>query len=436
MKKTFLLIVMALVVSCAVNAQSVEKFESTWPEKHVILQAFLPMHVMHVENWCPEYLTVTELYNYSMFLKVPKTLKVLSVITEINGKSTKGMSTNEFNKILADSTDIMLKYITKVNGKNQLYTSNIQKYKGFGLIEYWRKSNAFWPKGGVLSDADIDYFQYNTYDYVLNDDADQLEQKKLLGAFAEVLDKKGLKRDRENPDLYLYVTLYNDKKIETVYQPRQVTRSSSDSYGRVSTYSYSRSKDTYSRLSGNTNTTTVTEDQGAMRTYVSTDAYMQITVLDAKNTDKATAPKIWQYTFDERLDYVMKLSDYESKIRYYGQMYPLGDDGHYVWRRYSGRDDDHDAYYYGMYVYGKEITGIVPGSFGEKNGIKVGDTLKTDNKGYVYSSSVLFRIGNKYTILEKMGKTVVRASMFKNPTATLTRKDYEGTCPFIHWNDN
>lgn len=394
------------------------------------------MQVQRVENWNPDYLTVTELYNYTMFLKVPSSLKVLSVITEVNGENAKGMSPRKFNKIMANSTEVTLTYITKVNGENKTYTNTIQKYKGYGLIEYWRTNNAFWPKGGVLSDADIDYFQYNTYDYVLNEDADQLEQKKLLGAFAEVLNKKGLRRDRENPDLYLYVTLHNDKNIETVYQPRQVTRTSSDSYGRVSTYSYSRSKDRYSSLSGTTNTRTVTEDQGTMRTYVSTDAYMQITVLDAKNTDKATAPKVWQYTYDERLDYVMKLSDYESKIKYYGQMYPLGDDGHYVWRRYTGRDDNHDAYYYGMYVYGNEITGIAPGSFGEKYGIKVGDTIELDTKGYVNSSSVLFRIGNTYTILKKIGKTVARASLFKKPTAVMTKKDYEGANPFIHWNDN
>lgn len=430
MKRIFLFVIAVLMASVTSSAQLIEDYQGGWPEKHIILQDFNPLAVYHIENWYPEYLTVTELYNYALFTSCPATLKVFSVITEINGQSTKGMEPRTFYDIVAESTEFTLKYITKENGGNRTYSHTLQKYKGYGVIEYWRRNYAFWPKGGVLSDADVDFFQYNTYDFVLNEDVDPLEQKRLLGIFGDILCKKGLKRDSDNPDIYLYVTLHNDKNIETVYQPRQVTRTTSGTYGS-SSYSYS-TKGGYGNLRSNTNTTTVTEDQGTMRTYVSTDAYMQLTILDAKKINETIAPKIWQYTLDEHLDYIMKFSDYEGKIQYYGQMYPLGDDGKFIWRRYCGRDNSQAAYFWGFFLYRGKVSGIVPGSFAEKNGIKIGDSGNWIEKGEkVKNSTVLYKAGNRYSVLKSIGKVKIKASMFKDPTFTMNGDQFDGACPFI-----
>ena len=48
--------------------------------------------VQRLSYWAPDYLTITNNWNNLYFTQTVSTLKTLSVITEINGESTKGIS--------------------------------------------------------------------------------------------------------------------------------------------------------------------------------------------------------------------------------------------------------------------------------------------------------------------------------------------------------
>ena len=147
-------------------------------------------HVLHVERiecWSPQYLTVTRNYDNKFFLSAPSTLRVLSVITEINGYNTEYMNEEEFYQILDSNTEIRLSYMTKINGENKMFSEIIKKYNGYPVV---------WISG------------FDAYNTETKNDNDGLEYKAILS-------KAQSKNDAFNIEYY---KSYHHNSNEYVYQ--------------------------------------------------------------------------------------------------------------------------------------------------------------------------------------------------------------------------
>lgn len=415
--KTIIIAILFWGIVGNVYSQEYVDFTPQWPEKHVVLYQECPIAVARLNNWAPDYLTVIDNYWNWLFHNAPTTLGVFCVITEVNGQSTKGMSPQTFYNIMYDNTRITLKYLRKENGKNVHYNETITKPKGCGLVETWARDmdNRQW----VLTDEDVDFFKFNTYDFVINEDENPLEQKQLLKVFANELEGRGLKRSTDNPDLYLYVTMNSNENIESVYQPRTITTTNSDTYGNSNVYAYSRDNRKYAdvRTNSNTSTRTTTTDVGTMRTYVSADVYIELTILDAKRTSQSTAPRVWQFKYEGRIDGSISLNKYEGWLVQSAKIYPFGNNSKYKPKTRTGRDDNHKNYFYGVYVYNGEISYIHPNSFAAKQGVKVGDKLELSS-GRVKGNSVLLKVKNGFLVLKEIGQVKLKTSMME-PSYTI-----------------
>ena len=181
----------------------------------------------------------------------------------------------------------------------------------------------------MITDDDVDFFKFCTFDYAFGNESEDLEKKAMLSQFARRLEEKGLKRDKEQPDIYIYVTTDIDKSIETVYHPATVSNTTSRY-----TSSYSAGSRTYIgsdfiryRYNGNGQAdgqaTTVTRETGNFKSHTTSDVYMQLSVLDAKRVGGETVPKVWQLTLNKRVDGNVSENMLANIIETFGVNYPF-----------------------------------------------------------------------------------------------------------------
>lgn len=349
--KTILLLFVLLAYSQFVIAQ--------YQSEHVI-------DVKRLSNWAPDYLTVTNTWNNMTFYPETPTLKCMSVITSINGQDTKDMEEEEFYSILNLKDEFTLTYQTKSFGKNKEYTNKFSKRKGHLLITPYTLGGA--PSTvSLLSDNDVDFFQFNTFDYRLAGD-DQLMDKTIMEVFAEHLKKKGLKRDTQNPDIYLYLTKDVNQKIESIYVPSYTTTTTSGDAGIGITNIFGLKGVNVGGSSGSATTRTV--ENGSMKTNVTADAYLEFSILDAKKLDSESAPIIWQLTYSEHKTSEIRLLDYvKNSLGAIMLQYPFHEEtiGQY-------------AATWGVlcenFASNPVISDVVPGSKAEQLGCKKGDVIK------------------------------------------------------------
>ena len=408
-KLVLLFIVIIASLTSIVSAQEYANYTIKSPEKHIVLVPTAGLEVAHLDNWAPDYLTVTNTFDGLLFHNVPESLTILCVITEINGQSTKGMSEDSFCDILLNSTEIELRYLKKENGQNVEYKEKLSKPLGVGLVEWWGGNIGYYflqsESAQLLVDEDVDFFEINSFDFLI-DSSIMLEQKQLLKVFAGEMEKKGLKRSKDNPDILLYVTMQNEKNIENVWHPLYVTKATT----RNRSIRYT------------------TQDRGYMSTDVSTDIYHEMTIINAKKTDSQSAPVICQMKDKDREDGSFTLNYFIGMTYAAARLYPFGRNTEYCYKKRIGRDgtvDNNTNYFYGIYFYKGAVSFIKPNSFASRCGIKIGDLLETRG-GKVKRNSVLLLVDDKhYQIIDRIGSVNIKSSTLKNPT-DLIKQDYIG----------
>ena len=67
----------------------------------------------------------------------------------------------------------------------------------------------------VYSDPETDLYGYATYDFEYTD-RNTLQQKEAAAALVPLLQKKNLRRDRENPDILIFLEFYSDRRDQYV----------------------------------------------------------------------------------------------------------------------------------------------------------------------------------------------------------------------------
>lgn len=344
------------------------------------------IEVGNFTNWAPEYLTVTNNWNNMCITPQLSTLKCMSVITEIDGTSTRYMTPEEFYEIIDNEKTFTLTYMTKSNGINKSYTKQFTKREGKLLItpeEPQAKPNTI----TILSDTDVDFFNINTFDYRLAGD-DQLMDKTIMEVFAEQLRKKGLRRETENPDIYLYVTKDVNQNIESIYVPEYTTTTETGSTG-VGITNFLGFKGL--NVGGNTGSaTTVTKDVGKVKTNVTADAYLEFSILDARKLNSKTAPVIWQLTYDEHKTSEIRLLDFVKQwIGDWALTYPFHEPVFcsfaYTWGVFC-KDFLNDT----------AISDILPGSKADYLGCKIGDEISFVRYSDTQLNTCTFRPGESF----------------------------------------
>lgn len=369
--KTIILLLVLLIYSPSVTAQ--------YQSEHVI-------EVKRLSNWAPEYLTVTNTWDNMTFYPETPTLKCMSVITSINGQDTRDMEEEEFYSVLNLSEQFTLTYQTKSFGKNKEYKNTFTKRKGSLLITPYPPGTS--PSTvSLLSDNDVDFFKFNTFDYRLAGD-DQLMDKTIMEVFAEHLKKKGLKRDTQNPDIYLYLTKDVNQKIESIYVPSYTTTTTSEDTGIGIANIFGLKGVSVGGSTGSATTRTV--ENGSMKTNVTADAYLEFSILDAKKLDSESAPVIWQLTYSEHKTSEIRLLDYVKKtLGAIMLQYPFHENtfGEYAatWGVLCENFSSNPV-----------ISDVVPGSKAEQLGCKKGDIIKYVRYSDTDGSYCTFRPGQNF----------------------------------------
>lgn len=342
--KSLLLLLLVTVIHSAVYA------ERPYAE-HALM-------VKRLSCWAPDYLTVTNNWDNLFFSGAPSTLKTLSVITEINGESTKDMEPQDFYAILDRSSTVSLKYMTKIRGENKSYAYTLSKKKGIlwcdyceGYITKESFLNRSYPEDdmnnyfsyekrreireykyeygpsaaectSMMADPNIDLFQFNTFDYMVTDE-DYTMDLGLVQSIAKELEKKGLRFEPDKPDLHIYLTKNIDASIESIYVPNIVseTTSSSRTIGRM--HIYYGNYNTWGRGSSNTTSRSSTQvsDNGVLKTLADGDLYVQIAILDAQKMDGARPPVVWQMVhkrhFTTEFNAIEKIKELHVALHWY-----------------------------------------------------------------------------------------------------------------------
>ena len=323
---TLLLLVFLSISTCGIYAQNHHPFE-----------------VKRLSYWAPEYLTWTCGYKYKATPSedggdITSQVKILqkdgfkesdyiwidkeqssnippigSIITEIDGQTTKGMSESKFFNIVdsanrhtlkdnfgvnIDTAQIVLKETPK-----WLEILGISIFKGhcwkYTTLATERKDNANGDKDisfDVIFDTDIDWNKYHTYDFAIRGN-DPLNDKILLKAIAENFSDffdGVLTRDKDNPDLIFTIAKGSDQSINTTYVPPVIEniRTGSKTTTRYNWITHKNdyiTKDQY----------TTTKQDGYTKQDKVMNVFFEFTMLDAKQLKKesSTPPIVYQATF-------------------------------------------------------------------------------------------------------------------------------------------
>ena len=315
--------------------------------------------VKRLNNWAKEYLTITNdhYYAFSKFTgqangsasydENEPAVEVIEgthnvfhslVVLEINGRSTKGMSEQEFYTILDNSPEkVELKVWVASNQEPETIVLNSkalpQKRASLQYIQDAvnnaltgkRKAGDFWSnitliykqnildrnsnfkqtgvKCNELIDPDFDWFYVNTYDFAIVGDDPLVDRA--------ILDKLHIpgywQRDTENPDVIFTIAKDSRESISSTYVPPTVR---TINHGSKTTAQYNA-------LTRATEYTTKQNNQtiregGYTQTTSSTDMFLEISLLDAKrinDPNQQAAPIVWKATFDAHADVSLNVVD-------------------------------------------------------------------------------------------------------------------------------
>lgn len=194
----------------------------------MVVLATNPLEVKRFKQWGHEYLTVSNNWN-GLFAEVEsgELPPVMALITAINGQSTKSMSVEAFDKIMSKEKHFMVDYIEKDEGVNKEKTVVFKSNKGYLAGMEKVAPDAKPATVNMNSDSDIDFFDYNTYDFIIEGN-DKLTDKEIYENLAIAFENRGLKRSTENPDLIFKIEKTFNQHSNSTYVPetRQIVNPS------------------------------------------------------------------------------------------------------------------------------------------------------------------------------------------------------------------
>lgn len=257
-----------------------------------------PIEVQRFKQWGHEYLTVTNTWNGIFATAVEGELPpLLSVITEVMGESTSGMTVDRFQKLLHKNLQVEIKYREKINGQIVDKTCMITPKTNYYLAEGVETTEPLAKPSNIniSSDSDIDFFDYCTYDFKIEGD-DPLTDKAILEQLSLVFEGRGMKRETSDPDLILTISKNLQQTTNSVYVPetKQVVNTGS-------TTSLQKNIFTGKNYVATQQYNTVVTSGGYTHTNVSATFHLVLTILDGKKLrqEPSSLPVVWKLDYNE-----------------------------------------------------------------------------------------------------------------------------------------
>ena len=335
-----------------------------------------PLEVKRFKQWGHKYLTVTNNWN-GMFANVVSGVlpPTMALITAVNGESTEEMTPETFDKKLSQGGDFTIDYIEKDNGVNHV-KQVIFKANTYYLSGLKKQAPDTKPATiNLVSDSDIDFFDYNTYDFILEGD-DKLTDKEIYETLAASFENRGLKRNNENPDLIFKMekTFHQNSNSTYVPETRQVVNTGS------TTTSWRDKK-------GNIHYNTYQNNQtirsgGYTRTTNTSSLHVLFVAYDGKKyrENPESMPVVWKLDYNSFFDsFVDMMNVMRTNVSYWCNCYPFAE------QKFSYSVQSHGVFFnsYEDQTTG-EIVDVLKGSDAYNKGLRAGDKIMRIYKGKIY----------------------------------------------------
>lgn len=336
------------------------------------------LEVKRFNQWARDYLTVTNNWNGILCTATEGELPpVLSVITSINGKSTKDMSVAQFDMECGRGIDVKLVYLVKENGVNVQKEARVSMLRnsyipgGFQKITPMEKPNTI----NMVADMDLDFFNFNTFDFRLEGD-DKLTDRSILEAISEVFVRRGMKRSKDNPDLIFTVEKSLQQTTNSVYVPetQQVVNTGYTTAVRRNVFTGKRYVSTSAH-------NTVVKSGGYTHTGVSATFHLTFTVLKNDSTQSDEMPVVWKLDFNKFASRAIDmLGVTKDEVSYWCSQYPFNNTVFsYQASTVGVIFESEEAYWNG------EVAKVLPGTDAYDKGLRDGDKIM---KAYTTGSSL------------------------------------------------
>ena len=281
------------------------------------------IEVTTYSDWGKDYLTITDVHAYfdeqdnTTIYTTLRPIKdethqgvvfpwVADIILEVNNKSTKGMTPQQFYNIIDTASIFTLKFKdisantihTQKFAVNRIMDENIKKYRSLNkfLTLYnksvsgpYKRDNKHKNVFDEISDKRFDFSKIKTYDYLIVGN-DPLHDTEIL----DKVPKPFLTRDTKKPDILFCIAKNIDESISSTYIP---PTSRTINTGSTTTPIYNYLTKTYSYVTQQHNRTI--HEGGYTKNTKTGAVYLELSALDAKriNDKSQTAPPIvWQMT--------------------------------------------------------------------------------------------------------------------------------------------
>jgi hypothetical protein len=270
----------------------------------------------------------------------------------------------------------------------------------------------------TIRDPEANFESYASFDFEYSDVNNPIQEKQLAAILQSYLEEKGLKRDKVNPDLLVFITSYSGDEKQYVPPTQQVT---------------TRYQFGYDIWSGFGNKQYVESQQQGGYTQVTYIASLKVALMDAHKAklQPKVPPIVWQSEYQTSASSKIALLDLAS-IPVFSWMirhcYPLPDPS-ITYEKDSapkGSLPDIDngkqqIYFFTGICYDKNVPNrvayIYPESPADKAGVQVGDIITAVNNRPIpttvkeLTDDFITKVKNK--IDEKMGK--ISFSLLDNP---------------------
>lgn len=284
------------------------------------IQAENAVEVRRFSQWAHEYLTVTNNWN-GFFANVTngELPPCLSVIISVNGQSTKDMSVDKFDQILSTANVCRLEYIEKMVGENKrkscTFMPKTDYYLDIAKTKPLTKPNTI----NIVSDSEIDFFNYDTFDFIAEGD-DKLTDKEIFESLGVIFEGRGLRRSKENPDIVFKMTKSFKQNSNSTYVPEhsQVYNAGGSSY-------------TWMDKWGNIHTNVIQnhgvhKEGGYTKTTNTSELHVALAAYDGSKyrKDPDSHPVIWKLDFNSFYEgFVDMMSTIKSDVGYFCNSFPF-----------------------------------------------------------------------------------------------------------------
>jgi len=373
-------------------------------------------------NWGKGYFVVNGCYEKSynigtVYKEKTNDLRWLDIITHIDGVHVYNMSVEELDKLCAgpintpveftilrmgqskplqinvirnnnppSSGDLGRRYIAELNYNNEWYSTD--RYPRTGV--YQIRVNGPNSEIQVMNDNEVDFFLYRTFDFEYTNQEDPLTEKEVTSVIQPVLESRGLIRDKDNPDILIFISFYLDKKEQYIPPTQQLTTRYRTDYN-FWTKQYETKQYMETHTAGD---------------YTKTEylTLLKIVFMDAekaKDGNNKVPPIIWQANYEKVSNAKPSITDAKSAYENMLISYPIISN-EITYCYYDWEIDIDRKYIYTIYP--------KPGGFADKLGLHDGDILdwveyKSSGKTYKsHNMDVAVHMAKGYYFLEQFKK--------------------------------